>query len=429
MTDKHIDPVSLRAWLGDGGEIAVLDVREAAAYARGHLLHSVHTPVSQLARVAGGFVPRLATRVVLCDEDDGLAARAAAVLEAAGYGDLNILDGGVAAWADAGFELFEGGYTVVNAFGLYAQEHYGTPRIGGAELKARIDAGEDLVIVDSRPFDEFHAATLPDAVNLPVAELFLRVRDLAPDPATRIIVHCGGKTRGVLGCQSLINGGIENPVMTLDEGTMDWVLAGGRLDHGAARTAAPASPAARAWAARAAMRISTRFGVRSITPAQLDAWRAEAGSRTLYLVDVRSREEYEAGHLAGSRRVPGGQLAGCTQDYIATWNARLCLVDDDGARAALTASWLMQAGWPEVAVLEGGIAGHQLVREPAEAPAPTPAPESAGDETRPPEDDDPPDDDPAMIASYRHTIAWRKGLLAQFERDGTLAFVPPPPVN
>jgi rhodanese-related sulfurtransferase len=32
-------------------------------------------------------------------------------------------------------------------------------------------------------------------------------------------------------------------------------------------------------------------------------------------VDVRSREEYEAGHLAGARWIPGGQLAGCTEDY------------------------------------------------------------------------------------------------------------------
>jgi rhodanese-related sulfurtransferase len=355
---------------------------------------------------------------VLCDDGDGggdgLAARAAVILAAAGYDDIAVLDGGVAAWAAAGFELFESGYTVVNAFGLYAEAHYGTPRIDGAELMARIAAGEDLVIVDSRPFDEFHAATLPGAVNLPVAELFHRARDLAPDPKTRIVVHCGGKTRGILGCQSLINGGIENPVVSLDEGTMDWELAGGALERGAARCPPPASESAKAWAKAAAQDIATRFGVRTITSEQLAAWQAEAETRSLYLVDVRSRGEYDAGHLPGSVWIPGGQLAGCTQDYIATWNARFCLVDDDGARATLTASWLIQAGWPEVAVLEGGIAGHELERgpeaavEPAEAGAVASAPASE-----------------AKLESHRRGIAWRAGLLEQFDRDGTLRFVPP----
>jgi rhodanese-related sulfurtransferase len=277
------------------------------------------------------------------------------------------------------------------------------------------------MIVDSRPFEDFHAATVPGALNVPLAELIQRIGDLLPDPETQVVVHCGGKTRGILGAQSLINADLENPVMSLDEGTMDWVLAGGTLEEGAGRVAGPASEAAKAGALRAAEALAARFAVRRITPDELDAWRGEADRRTLYLIDVRGREEYEAGHLPGSRWIPGGQLASCVEDYLATRGARLCLVDDDGARAVLTASWMVQAGWPETAVLAGGLSGHDLVSGPdplseveAEAPHGEALPDEAPDEA-------------TVIASYRQSIEWRSGLLAQFERDGTLNFPPPPP--
>ena len=64
---------------------------------------------------------------------------------------------------------------MANCFGLAVQACYATPRIDGAELMRRQAAGEPLVVVDSRPFEEFHAATVPGAVNLPVAELFHRI--------------------------------------------------------------------------------------------------------------------------------------------------------------------------------------------------------------------------------------------------------------
>ncbi len=422
MAIEIITPNALAARLADGSEIAVLDVRAAAPYLVGHLLLAVNTPLDRLLDLAPGFVPRRSTPLVLCDEGDdgnGAARQAAEWLRTAGYQQFLILDGGVPAWTAAGHEVFETGYAMANCFGLAVQACYATPRIDGSELMRMQAAGEPLVVVDSRPFEEFHAATVPGAVHLPVAELFHRIRDHLPDAETTIVVHCGGKTRGILGCQSLINAGLANSVVALDEGTMDWVLAGGRLEEGADRTVAPASEAAKTSAVQAAEGIARRFGVRSLSPGELSAWRREADSRTLYLVDVRNRAEYEAGHLPDARWIPGGQLAGCTEDYIATRNARLCLVDDDGARAKLTASWMMQAGWPEVAVLEGGLAGQDLVSGPD--PLAAPATEiSAGDS-----DDHAPPDQAEVLRSYRNSIAWRSGLLARFERDGTLTFALP----
>src|SRR4029077_4401990 len=109
-------------------------------------------------------------------------------------------------------------------------------------------------------------------------------------------------------------------------------------------------------------RVADRFAIRRIDEAALARFAAEAEQRTLYLFDVRSPEEYAAGHLAGARSAPGGQLVQATDAYMATRNARIVLIDDDGVRAVMTGSWLAQMGWPEVYVLGGGLAGRKLVQ-------------------------------------------------------------------
>ena len=416
MTAALIDPRSLHAMLCGDGEVAVLDVRDTAAFEAGHLLRAVNTPLAGLDDLVRGFVPRLGTPLIVCDSGDGLAEDAVERLAAMAYGDLHRLDGGVQAWSGAGYELFETGYAMANCFGLFIQEHCATPRINGAELKHRLEGGEPVVIVDSRPFEAYHAATVPGAVNVPVAELIRETRNLVDDTQTTIVVHCGGKTRGILGCQTLIDAGVENPVVALDEGTGDWVMAGGRLEAGATRMSGPVSKQTKAAGCEAAKRFAARFGVRTISPEELDVWRRESDERTLYVVDVRTPKEYESGHLWDARSIPGGELAGCTEDHLATRNARLCLVDDDGARATVTASWMMQQGWPEVAVLAGGLAGHDLMigRDPVAA---TPVP------AEPYTHDTGPD---AQIAACRRSFAWRQSLLERCRRDGTLSFVGPP---
>lgn len=73
-------------------------------------------------------------------------------------------------------------------------------------------------------------------------------------------------------------------------------------------------------------------------------------SRTTYLFDVRSPEEYAAGHLPHSVNAPGGQLVQETDHYASVRGARIVLVADDEIRAPIAASWLAQMGW-EVVVL------------------------------------------------------------------------------
>src|SRR5579885_1207443 len=297
----RVEPRQVKAMLRDGGELALLDVREEGVFARSHLLFATPLPLSRLELDLAALVPRRSTRIVLLDDADGLADRAAALMTRFGYRDLAVLAGGVAAWRDAGYELFSGVHVPSKAFG----------EVG--------------------------------------------VHDLAPSPDTLVVVNCAGRTRSIIGAQSLINVGVPNKVMALRNGTMGWHLAGFELDHGATRRPSPPTPEGLAKARSAAKRLAARAGVRIVDRGMLDKLRAEAESRSLYLLDVRSPEEYAAGHLPGSRSAPGGQLVQATDAYVGTLNARLVLVDDDGIRSLMTASWLLQLGWNEVYAMPNAL--------------------------------------------------------------------------
>jgi rhodanese-related sulfurtransferase len=349
-TLQPLSPHALKGMLADGGELALIDVREELIFSQGHLLFARAVPLSRLELNFARLVPRQATRIALCDEGDGLAERAAEVLARAGYHNLFVLDGGVAAWARAGLELFSGVNVPSKAFGELVEHGNATPSISANELDRLISSGRDLVVLDSRPFDEYCRVSIPTAINVPGAELVLRVRDLAPSPDTMVVVNCAGRTRSIIGAQSLINAGVPNKVVALRNGTMGWSLAGKTCDSGKARRAPQPSSTALAWAKAAADQVARRFGIERINAAAVEKFRADE-ERTLYLLDVRDPAEYAAGHVAGALSAPGGQLVQATDQYAATLGARIVLVDDAEVRAVMTASWLRQMGWRDVFVL------------------------------------------------------------------------------
>src|SRR5262245_58779767 len=189
---RPVAPHAVKAMLADGGELALIDLREELIYSQNHLLWARSVPLSRLELRFGRLVPRTGTRIVLCDDADGLVQRAAEILTRAGYSDLSYLDGGVAAWAAAGFEVFSGVNVPSKAFGEFVEHACNTPNIGPEELNRLITGGADIVVLDSRPFDEYRRVSIPTATNVPGAELVLRVRDLAPSPDTLVVVNCAG---------------------------------------------------------------------------------------------------------------------------------------------------------------------------------------------------------------------------------------------
>ncbi len=336
-------------------EIALLDLREEDPYAKDHPLFAANLPLSRLEVEVLDRIPRRETKIVLYDDGESLVGAAAARLEALGYSRVTALAGGLDGWRRAGLELFQDVNSASKAFGELVEARRHTPSAPAPDAQALIDNEPNLVVLDARRFEEYNTMSIPRGISVPGAELVLRAREIAPDPATTIIVNCAGRTRSIIGAQSLINAGVPNRVMALRNGTIGWTLAGQTLEHGREARFPEPSPDREAEARAAAADVAYRAGVRRIDPRDLDGLGRD-GDRTLYRFDVRTPEEFAAGHIPGFRSAPGGQLVQETDVFAPVRGARIVLADERGVRADMSASWLAQMGW-EVYVLEGGFDG------------------------------------------------------------------------
>ncbi len=273
---KRIDARALKVQLHDGGELALLDAREELPFGRRHLLMASCVPLSRLELLVDDLVPRRGARVIWCDDGEGLAARAAARMSALGYQDVGWLDGGIAAWEAAGFRIYSGVHVPSKAFAEVVEHEAGTPWISAQDLQALIDRKADIAIYDSRSYEEYHNNSIPTAISVPGAELVYRFADLTPSPDTTVIVNCGGRTRSIIGAQSLINAGVRNKIVSLKDGTMAWHLADLEVVHGATRRPPEVSAHGLQSALEAAARVAARCGIARIDRGTLESWRAEA---------------------------------------------------------------------------------------------------------------------------------------------------------
>jgi rhodanese-related sulfurtransferase len=353
-----VDATTLRAWLTDGEEVALVDVRDGGPFSRSHLLVACNIPLAQLELKAPELLPRRDARIVLIDDApaDGqhAAQRAAVLLSEHGYRQLAILQGGTSGWGACGFELFSGTNVPSKAFGEHVEHTCETPRIDPEVLHQWQQAGQDIVLVDSRPAEEFRTVSLPGASNCPGAELVLRVPGLVRSDKTIVVVNCAGRTRSIIGTQSLRNAGLPNPVYALKNGTMGWELAGFKADHGREDLVPVPHGAALAQARRMADDVAARYAVSFIDRNTLRTMLAES-HRTTHVFDVRQPAEFAAGHLPGSLNAPGGQLVQATDTFVVTRGARIVLVDSLQVQSVMTAHWLLQMGWRDVHVLKDGL--------------------------------------------------------------------------
>jgi rhodanese-related sulfurtransferase len=310
---KRIDAAGLKGALHDGGEIALLDAREEVPFDARHLLMASCVPLSRLELLVDACVPRRAARVVWCDDGDGLAARAASRMAAFGYTDVAVLEGGIKAWEAAGFAIYSGVHVPSKAFAEVVEHEAATPWITAEELKRLIDSGEDVALFDSRSYEEYHENSIPTAVSVPGAELVYRFDDLVPSPATMVVVNCGGRTRSIIGAQSLINARVPNKVVSLRNGTQAWhlvgfpVLRGGdrapACDVGARPCGGPGTGGSRGCAFRSgANRRGNAFPVDG--GSRPDALRVRCAHARRICGRARSRHEERARRSAGAGNRP-----------------------------------------------------------------------------------------------------------------------------
>ena len=354
MTPLHINASFLKKELANNNELALLDVREQGQYGEGHPFHAAPLAYSSLELEAGRLIPNLAVSVVLFDDGNGdtLGLRAASRLIAMGYQNVRVLEDGISGWREAGYTLFKGVHVPSKTFGELVEENHHTPRITPGALKLMMERGDDFVVLDGRSRIEFTKMNIPGAVSCPNAELAYRLHRLAPDNATTIVVNCAGRTRSIIGAQTLINLGIDRKIFALENGTQGWFLNDYPLEHNSCRFYPEVSSTDEQLhgVRKAASLQAQALGVQITTADQLLYWRFDE-SRTTYFFDVRTREEFEAKSVHGAIHAEGGQLLQGTDLYMAVRHARVVLLDTDGIRAPLIGSWLHKMGF-EVYLLE-----------------------------------------------------------------------------
>jgi len=407
MTVSAITASEVRSALLLRDEIALLDIRHEAAFATGHPLFAANMAADRIALEAETRLPRKDVPIVLYDAGEGLVPLAAARLTALGYGNIRQLDGGLQGWKSAGYELFQDVNSYAKAFGELVESRRHTPSLAAEEVAALIESDANIRILDVRRFDEYATMNIPGSISVPGAELVLRAGRAAPDRETTIIVNCAGRTRSIIGTQSLINAGVANKVVALRNGTIGWTLARQSLEHGADRRGEIGGIEGAEGNARD---VAYRAGVRHIGLAEMAALQAQS-RRTLYRFDVRSEEEYTAGHLAGFRHYPGGQLVQEVDMAAPVRGGRIVVTDGRSVRADMTASWLAQMGW-ETYVLEGGYDGALEVGPPQVIPKPDPSHRYR----RPYEGTD------IKQSAMQAYLDWEYGLVEQLRRDGTHGF-------
>jgi len=358
----RIDARTLKQALKEPGELALLDVRETGAYSLGHPLFAVPVPYSRLELEIERLVPRRETPVVVFDGGEGFADTAARRLETMGYTDVKVLEGGAPAWKAAGYTLFEGVNVPSKTFGEVVEIVRHTPRIKARELIEMQQRGEDLVIVDGRTWEEYRRFNIPGGVSLPNGELVLHIDGIAPNPKTKIVVNCAGRTRSIIGAQTLIDWGVPNEVVALENGTQGYWLEGIPIEHGAGRRAPTGDKSADALSRKRerARTHAERHGV-EFASAETVAALASDASRTTYLLDVRTAEEFAADALPGFAHAPGGQLQQATDQWVGVRGARIVLSDlGELVRAPMVAAWLRQLGHQAIVLSDGASARDTL---------------------------------------------------------------------
>lgn len=372
-----ISATRLREWLNDNDEIALFDVREAGEFGEGHPFFAIPLPYSRLELDIGRLAPRRSVRIVLLDagtDDEAIARRAAGRLHALGYTRLHVVEGGVRGWDAAGYTLFKGVNVPSKTFGELVEHAYGTPHISAADLASRQAKGAPLILLDGRTVEEHRKMTIPGAVNCPNGELPFRFGELVGDPHTPVVIHCAGRTRSIIGAQLLRSFGVPNPVIALENGTQGWALAGLELEHGSTRRYPDSVDERAASEARdRAAVLAAHFALATLDWHAAQAW-LDADDRTTYLLDVRSAAEFAQDGVPAAVHAPGGQLLQATDQTIGVRRARVLLVDHDGVRAPVIATWLVQLG------IETALVAAQDARALQVRAAPPEGPQAAADD-------------------------------------------------
>lgn len=350
---KRISPVVLKDLMESSSAHAVLDVRDPMEFHEKQIFMTTNAPRGEVEILAERLVPVKSTPVVCMDEGGLRAERVAALFEECGYADVSVLEGGLGAWEAQGFPTASGTNVPSKDFGERIHVENEVPEITARELYDLIEGDTPPRIFDTRTEVEFERFCVPTGRSLPGGELILHAWDLDQDKETPLIINCAGRTRSIIGTQALHRLGVTH-ARALKNGGMGIILEGLQLEEGKPSEIPAPSEQSRAHGEVLGAQVAEEEGIPFVSVEELRALQAEAGSRTLYVLDVRLAPEFSGGHIPGAISIPGGQAAQRTDEVVAVRAGKIVTYCDKNARGVMAAYWLREMGL-DVSVLRGGL--------------------------------------------------------------------------
>jgi len=188
--------------------VFVLDVRPNADFAAAHVPGSVNIALSGQFASWSGAIMGLSARPVLVADTPGQYSEAQLRLARVGIEDpRGFLQGGVAAWKQAGFPVAD------------------VPQITVQELLRQ--SNQNLQVLDVRRETEWQSGHIERAEWFPLDNFKISAPEL--DPSAPVAVHCQGGYRSMIACSLLQRAGLKN-VMNVIGGFDAWRQAGLPID-------------------------------------------------------------------------------------------------------------------------------------------------------------------------------------------------------
>ena len=352
---RKISSQDLHDLLEGNSPFALIDVRESGEYNATHIPGSALIPRRRIEYIIESSVPFKGTKVVVCCDDGRRSQLAAATLDELSYTDVHYLEGGTNRWSSNDLPTEWGVNVPSKDFGEMQEVVHHVPEITADDLHQRIENGDKLVILDTRTPEEYQNFCIPGGRSMPGGELALRITDIKKemDPDATLVINCAGRTRSIMGTRVLQRMGVE--AVGLKNGTSGWLLAGYELEYGGDRLTLPnVSNESRSAAEEYATRLAIEDGVRYLDIPALQQVITKQNQESVYLVDVRTEDEFKAGHIPGFRWFPGGQAVQRSDDVAVVKNATYVFCCDGIARATITGSMYRQRGHGNVFAVDGG---------------------------------------------------------------------------
>lgn len=171
--------------------VMVMDIRGYHAYAGQHITGAWHLDLNGNFPTFAGWVLQMDKEILIVADDDKKASEAAVWARRVGLDNITgYLDGGMISWATAGLRT--------SRIGLISAE----------DLHDMITGHLNFLLIDVRAPREFEDNHIEGAINIPVAELRIRHRELERE--TPIVLICSSGNRSSLGASILEQHGFNN---------------------------------------------------------------------------------------------------------------------------------------------------------------------------------------------------------------------------